>query len=227
MKENTVKRENWSSRLGFLVSCIGSAVGMGNIWLFPSRVAHYGGAFLLAYLFFNLTIGICGLIGEMSFGRKARAGSMGAFARAAQARGKKRWGSTVGLLPTVTSFLLAVGYAVVISWILRYVALSFQQILTGHSVDMGARLFSKIAAPFGSDLFLLLSLVLTVLVLGLGVVKGVERVNKVLIPLVFVLFLLLAIYVAFLPGAEQGYRHLFRIRGEVLRDPMMWVYALG
>lgn len=227
MKENTVKRENWSSRLGFLVSCIGSAVGMGNIWLFPSRVAHYGGAFLLADLFFNLTIGICGLIGEMSFGRKARAGSMGAFARAAQARGKKRWRSTVGLLPTVTSFLLAVGYAVVISWILRYVALSFQQILAGHSVDMGARLFSKIAAPFGNDLFLLLSLVLTVLVLGLGVVKGIERVNKVLIPLVFVLFLLLAIYVAFLPGAEQSYRHLFRIRGEVLRDPMMWVYALG
>lgn len=149
MKENTVKRENWSSRLGFLVSCIGSAVGMGNIWLFPSRVAQYGGAFLLAYLFFNLTIGICGLIGEMSFGRKARAGSMGAFARAAQARGKKRWGSTVGLLPTVTSFLLAVSYAVVISWILRYVALSF---FIQGSVGPWMDLLSIYLCPLGAAL---------------------------------------------------------------------------
>ena len=67
-----INRDLWTSKWGFILSCIGSAVGMGNIWLFPSRVAAYGGAFLAAYLFFDVVIGFSGVIGEMSFGRKAR-----------------------------------------------------------------------------------------------------------------------------------------------------------
>ena len=66
---NGSNRESWGSKWGFILACIGSAVGMGNIWLFPSRVANYGGAFLAAYLIFDILIGFSGVIGEMSFGR--------------------------------------------------------------------------------------------------------------------------------------------------------------
>ena len=65
-------RDSWKSKWGFVLACIGSAVGMGNIWLFPSRVAKYGGAFLLAYFIFDILIGFSGVIGEMSFGRATR-----------------------------------------------------------------------------------------------------------------------------------------------------------
>lgn len=70
---NGNNRESWGSKWGFILACIGSAVGMGNIWLFPSRVANYGGAFLVAYLIFDILIGFSGVIGEMSFGKIGRA----------------------------------------------------------------------------------------------------------------------------------------------------------
>ena len=83
------KRESFSSRWGFICACIGSAVGMGNIWMFPTRVSLYGGgSFLIPYFIFVILIGSTGVIGEMSFGRAAKAGPIDAFGIACEKKGK-------------------------------------------------------------------------------------------------------------------------------------------
>ena len=101
-------RDSWKSKWGFVLACIGSAVGMGNIWLFPSRVAKYGGAFLLAYFIFDILIGFSGVIGEMSFGRATRSGPVGSFEKACAPRGKSSLGMKIGLLPMAGALALAI-----------------------------------------------------------------------------------------------------------------------
>lgn len=94
MKENqqTKQRDSFNSRFGFVLACIGSAVGMGNIWLFPYRVGQYGGAaFLIPYFLFIFIIGLSGVIGEMAFGRAMGTGPLGAFGKASRMRGGN-WG---------------------------------------------------------------------------------------------------------------------------------------
>ena len=115
------KRDSFASRWGFIMACIGSAVGMGNIWLFPTRVSLFGGgAFLIPYFIFVILIGSTGVIGEMSFGRLARSGPIDAFGYAMETKGKKRLGQAVGTIPALGSLALAIGYTVVMGWILKY-----------------------------------------------------------------------------------------------------------
>ena len=107
----TANRDGFSSKLGFILACVGSAVGMGNIWLFPVRMATYGGAFLLVYLIFDIVLGLSGVIGEMSFGRATRNGPVGAFGTACASRGesKRKLGSIIGGIPMVGALMLAIG----------------------------------------------------------------------------------------------------------------------
>ena len=135
-KEATVERDSWKSKWGFILACIGSAVGMGNIWLFPSRVAKYGGAFLVAYLIFDILIGFSGVIGEMSFGRAARSGPIGAFEKAAGSRGKSKIGAMIGGIPMVGALMLAIGYSVVVGWIFKYVFGAFTGSAFAHGTDV-------------------------------------------------------------------------------------------
>ena len=108
------KRETFQNRFGFVLACIGSAVGMGNIWLFPYRVGEGGGAaFLIPYFIFVFVLGFAGVAGEMAFGRAMKAGSIGAFRGASKMRGG-RWGEFVGLVPTLGSLGIAIGYSVVV-----------------------------------------------------------------------------------------------------------------
>ena len=109
--ETLETRDGFNSKLGFVLACIGSAVGMGNIGLFPYRMATYGGSFLLVYLIFDILIGLSGVIGEMSFGRAARSGPIGAFGTAAASRGedKRRLGEIIGAIPLVGALMQAIG----------------------------------------------------------------------------------------------------------------------
>lgn len=90
---NTLEtRDTFNTKLGFILACVGSAVGMGNIWLFPYRVGQFGGAaFLIPYFIFVILIGFTGVIGEMAFGRAMGTGPLGAFKKAMERRGKKTW----------------------------------------------------------------------------------------------------------------------------------------
>ncbi len=223
------KRDTFATRAGFILACIGSAVGMANIWLFPYRVAQLGGAaFLIPYFIFVILLGFTGVIGEMSFGRAMRTGPMGAFGKAMEMRGVrngKTIGKVIGLIPTLGSLAIAIGYAVVLGWAFNYLVASLDGQLMAQT-DMGA-FFSSIASSFGNVGFHLLGLAVTFLVMIAGISRGIERVNKVLMPTFFALFLIIAVRVATLPGADAGYMYLLVPRWEALLNPTTWVYALG
>lgn len=222
-KSTAAGREQFSDRWGFILACIGSAVGMANVWAFPYRAAKYGGgAFIVAYLIIAVFLGMVGVSGEIAFGRWGRTGPLGTFRRALT---EKRKGlRDIGIIPVLGSLAIGIGYAVIIGWVLRYLAGA----ATGSvmAADTGAY-FGAITGDFGSVGWHLLVLVLALFVMVAGVSGGIEKINKVMMPLFFLLFLIMAIRVAFLPGASGGYQYLFIPRWEYLLKPETWIYALG
>ncbi len=221
------KRDYFSSRWGFVLSCIGSAVGMGNIWMFPTRVSTFGGgAFLVAYLFFVVLIGSTGVIGEMSFGRAMHAGPIDAFGKAC--KNKPSVGKALGIIPTVGSFAMAIGYTVVMGWILKYTVGAFSgATLSPETVDAFANSFGSMASSFGNNLWQVAALVLTLLILIFGIGKGIEKANKIMMPVFFFLFAGIGIYLAFQQGASDGYKYIFSVDLNALKNWKTWIYALG
>lgn len=224
-----MKRDLFRSRWGFILACIGSAVGMGNLWLFPTRVAAYGGgSFLLPYFIFVILIASTGMIGEMAFGRITAAGPVGAFGKAMETKGHKRLGEALGLIPTLGSLALAIGYTVVMGWILKYTIGTFTGATLGadDAAGFGAA-FDKTASAFGNSLWQTVALAIAILILLFGVGRGIEKANKIMMPIFYALFLGLGIYLLTKPEAVEGYKHIFRIDGAALADPKTWIYALG
>ena len=222
-------RDEFRTRLGFIVACIGSAVGMGNIWMFPYRTGKFGGAaFLIPYFIFVILLGFSGVIGEMAFGRGVKAGPIGAFSKAMEMRfgeKAKTCGKVIGMIPVIGSLGIAIGYSVGVGWFLKYLCSAVAGSLTKVE-DMGAY-FGELAVDFGSVGWQLLGLALTFLIMVLGVTKGIEKMNKIMMPVFFIFFIILMIRVATLPGASDGYRYLFVPEWEKLGDIKTWVYALG
>lgn len=218
------KRDTFKNRFGFILACIGSAVGMGNIWMFPYRVGECGGAaFLIPYFIFVFVLGFAGVAGEMAFGRAMGAGSIGSFRKAAEMRGQK-WGGFVGFVPTVASLGIAIGYSVVVGWILKFLSGSFLgELMKVQSEEY----FGAIASDFGSVPWHMLALAITFVIMVFGVSKGIEKVNKFLMPLFFGLFLILAVRVFFLEGSAEGYQFLLKPEWSMLAEPRTWIYALG
>lgn len=218
------KRENFSNKIGFVLACVGSAVGMGNIWLFPYRVGQYGGAaFLIPYFIFVAVIGVAGVSGEMAFGRAMETGPIGAFQKATLMRGSKI-GEWIGLIPTLGSLALAIGYSVVVGWIIRFLAGS----VSGSAYsEESAEYFGSICGDFGSLPWHLIGLALTFFLMVFGIANGIEKANKIIMPLFFVLFIILAVRVACLDGVAAGYSYLLKPDWEQLANPQTWVYALG
>lgn len=227
--KQTSNRDSFRSRWGFVLACIGSAVGMGNIWMFSTRVSAYGGGtFLLPYFIFVIVIGFSGVIEEMSFGRGTRSGPVGAFGRAMQEKGKERLGRMIGVIPMLGALALAIGYSVVVGWILKYAVGSVTgSVLKPESIDAFGAEFGSMASSFGNNEWQIAGLVLTFMIMALGIAKGIEKANKVMMPLFFFMFAGLAVYMMFQPGAIDGYRYIFRIDPKGLADPMTWVFALG
>ncbi len=222
-------RDSFRSRWGFILACIGSAVGMGNIWMFPTRVSLYGGgSFIIPYFIFVVLIGSTGVIGEMSFGRATRSGPIGSFGTACETKGKRKLGEAIGLIPTLGSLALAIGYTVVMGWILKYTVGAFTgSTLAPADVDGFGAAFGGMASSFGNNAWQIAALVIAVIILMFGVGQGIEKANKIMMPLFFFLFVALGIYIAFQPGAVDGYKYIFRVDPEALKDPMTWIYALG
>ena len=117
MKErNSLSRDTFATKWGFRLACIGSAVGMGNIWMFPYRLGQLGGAaFLIPYIFCVVLLGHTGLIGEMTLGRSMQSGTRGAFGKSTELRGKgKKLGTALAAIPVLGGLALAIGYSVVV-----------------------------------------------------------------------------------------------------------------
>ena len=220
-------KKNRMSRWGFILSAVGSAVGMANVWGFPAKMGAYGGgAFLVAYLFFVALFSFVGLSAEYAIGRRSRTGTLGSYEKAWATRGKTmgRAGGTLGWLPLAGSMCIAIGYAVIIAYVLK----AFYHSITGElmHVDTTAWFESFSTTHFSVIPFHVIVVVLTLLTLLLGA-KSIEKTNRIMMPVFFVIFLILAVRVAFLPGAAEGYRFMFTPRWEALADPMVWIWAMG
>ena len=228
-KQSGNGRDQFRSRLGFIIACIGSAVGMGNIWMFPYRTGTFGGAaFLIPYFIFVVLLGFSGVIGEMAFGRGMKTGPMGAFTQAMELRfGKKGRlpGKVIGAVPVIGSLGIAIGYSVVVGWFLKYLFAAVTGTLTKVE-DMGAY-FGELAVDFGSVGWQLLGLGLTFIFMILGVTRGIEKMNKIMMPVFFLFFVILLVRVVTLPGATEGFRYMFVPQWEQLGNVKTWVYALG
>ncbi|WP_251448945.1 sodium-dependent transporter [Vermiculatibacterium agrestimuris] len=243
------KRDGFQSKWGFILACIGSAVGMGNIWRFPIMVTRFGGmTFLIPYFIFVIFVGATGVIEEFALGRSSQAGPIGAFGHCTELKtGNKKTGELIGIIPIIGALMLAIGYTVVMGWIFKYAFMSISGGLFALGTDMGAiggtfdatapeagsigeaigMMFSGGLFGIGNTVWQIVGLVVALIIMAIGVSGGIEKANKVMMPVLFVLFVVLAIYIATLPGASDGYKFLFTIDPKGFANPQVWVYAFG
>lgn len=223
------KRDSFNNKWGFILACIGSAVGMGNIWMFPTRVSMYGGgSYLIPYFIFVALIGFTGVIGEMSFGRATKSGPVDAFGYACETKNKRKLGEAIGFIPVLGALAMAIGYTVVMGWILKYMIGAFTgKTLAPADTEGFAASFGSMASAFGNNVWQIVALVIGIIILMFGVGRGIEKANKIMMPIFFILFAVLGIYVAFQPGAIEGYKYIFRVDPEAFADPKTWIFALG
>ena len=222
-------RDSFNNKWGFILACIGSAVGMGNIWMFPTRVSLYGGgSYLIPYFIFVALIGFTGVIGEMSFGRATRSGPIDAFGYACETKGKRKLGELLGFIPVLGALAMAIGYTVVMGWILKYMIGTFTgSTLAPENTAGFAEEFSSMATALGNYLWQIIALAIGIAILMFGVGRGIEKANKVMMPIFFVLFAILGVYAAFQPGSIEGYKYIFRVDPKILAKPETWIFALG
>ena len=218
---------NFASRWGFILASVGSAVGMANVWGFPNKLgSNGGGAFLLIYLMFVVIFSYVGLPAEFAMGRRAATGTLGAYENAWATRGKTagKVGGLLAWLPLAGSLCIALGYAVIVTYILK--ALVDSLVGTLMSADAGAWFGAFSSTPYGVIPYHVIVVAGTLLTLYLGA-RSIEKTNKIMMPLFFIIFLILAVRVAMLPDVSEGYRFMFTPRWEALKDPMIWIWAMG
>ncbi|QEK11239.1 sodium-dependent transporter [Crassaminicella thermophila] len=220
----TVERETWTGKIGFILACIGSAIGLGNIWMFPWRLGQFGGAaFLIPYLLFVFALGTTGLIGEFAFGRSQQKGSIGAFEKVFKQKNLP-FGAVIGSIPVIAQTGVFIFYSVVVGWVLKYFALavngSFYHIAISNT-------FKNFAGHPESIFWNGLAILITLGIVVLGVKKGIEKVNKIMMPSLFILFIILMIRSLSLTGSIEGVKYLLLPDWSYLLKPITWIMALG
>ena len=211
------KHDGFTSKIGFVLAAAGSAVGLGNIWRFPYLTARYGGGiFLLTYLILVLTFGYALLIAENCIGRMTGKGPIGAFRELCSGKksflGKVRYG---GWINSLVPMIIVPYYCVIGGWVTKYAfallcnpVSGFDKSAVVNGVPASAAYFQNFVTstwePIG---FFLLFMAIIVAVAAFGVEKGVERFNKILMPILILLVIGICIYCIFLPNAGAGFRY--------------------
>ena len=197
----TSSRSAWTSRLGFILASAGSAVGLGAIWKFPYMAGTNGGSiFMLPTIAFSLTIGLALLIAEMSMGRAARGGAGTAYLKL----GGRAW-SVIGFISVATGALVLAFYSVVGGWCTHYFIESIMgRGITDDPAAMRSAFEAFAADPVQSVMGHVIFLTTTAGVVLCGVERGIERVGKILMPLLFILMLILIVRGLMLPGAIEA-----------------------
>ncbi|MDR1016819.1 MAG: sodium-dependent transporter [Coriobacteriales bacterium] len=191
------KRSQFSGKVGFILAASASAIGLGNLWRFPALDARYGGgAFLVVYIILVFTFGFTLMTAEVAIGRKTGLSAIGAFA----ALGKKY--RIIGILEAIVPIIITPYYCVIGGWICKYIV----AFCTPGFADLAQpSYFSAFTAQTGEPIFwTLLFVLLTMVVVALGVENGIERLNKVFMPLLLILGIAIGIYSLTIPGALQG-----------------------
>jgi len=196
-------RDTWATRIGFILAAVGSAVGLGNIWRFPwLTAANGGGAFLIVYLVVIFVVGVPGLLAALVIGRRANRNPIDAFRTLSN--GSRAW-PLLGVLFLVTTVVLLSFYSVVGGWTLNYIVASF----TGAYGGDPGTYYEAINFGTTALLYQALFLLLTAIIVGLGVRRGIEMGTKVMMPALIVLLVAISIWAAIQPGAIEGYVYYF------------------
>lgn len=217
------KQQEWTSRFGFILSSAGAAIGLGAIWRLPYVTGTSGGgAFFLLFVVFTLLIGLPMLVAEFIIGRGTGLEAVSAYKKIAP---KSLW-VWIGRLGVLGSFLLLSFYSVVGGWVLIYAGKSIGNQIIGVNVEYDALFGSVVGSPLVTIMGLLLFTIINVLVISLGIQNGIERMNKYMMPLLFLFFIIIVIRALTLDGAMEGVQFFLApdfssIDGEAI------LYALG
>ena len=202
MEQQSIQREEWNSKLGFILAAVGSAVGLGNLWGFAYRSSQGGGAaFVLLYIFVVLVVGIPIFVAEFSLGRSTNTSAVLAPIKAAG----KKW-SALGFLFLIAPLAIASYYAVIMGWTAD---IFFQSLIVGlpENTSQAGESFNLIHNGTRDFVGQIFSLVLALYIVSGGIRKGIEKLNKICMPILFIILLGLVIWAAFLGNAGEGYRN--------------------
>ncbi|MBQ7900854.1 MAG: sodium-dependent transporter [Clostridia bacterium] len=194
------KRSNFTGKIGFVLAAAGSAVGLGNIWRFPYLATKYGGGiFLLVYILLAVTFGFALMTAEIAIGRKTGLSAIGAF----RALNKKY--SFIGYLASIVPIIILPYYSVIGGWVTKYL---YAFASGGAAATAGDSYFGDFIAQTGEPIFwFLIFLGATALIVLGGVEKGIEKVSKIMMPILVVLSVFIAIYSVCMPGALEGVKY--------------------
>lgn len=190
------QRSAWSGKLAFILAGAASAVGLGNLWRFPTLAAKYGGGmFILTYFVLAFTFGISLLLLETALGRKTKLSVIDAFSSL-----NRKW-KFAGVLAAAVPFIITPYYCVIGGWVTKY--------LTSYIVEpgnvSGSDFFGNfISSPVASYVFMLIFMAICFVVVGLGVKNGIEKANYVMMPLLLIMAVGISIFVLMQPGAIEG-----------------------
>ena len=230
-----MQREQWNSRVGFILAAVGSAIGLGNIWRFPYMAyENGGGAFFIAYLFAMISAGIPFMIMEFSLGHKLRGAAPKVFAKLGHNYGLRlEW---LGWFQVFIAAIIAIYYVAIIGWAISFLGFSFTQ---SWGADTNAFFFKEYLqlednSPTRLGQFQLhiaipmaIAWSITSLAIFTGVRGGIERASKIMMPLLFIMVLTLIGRIIMLPGALEGLNYLFEPDFSKIFDAKVWSAAYG
>jgi NSS family neurotransmitter:Na+ symporter len=219
------KRSAWSSRVGFILAAAGSAIGLGNIWRFPYIVGnHGGGAFIAVYLLFLLLVGLPVFVAEVLIGRTAQLSPAGAFKQL----GRGSLWQVGGQMTIFTGFIISAFYSVIAGWIMGYLVESIKgevSILTTTRAAVN-HFDTLVSHPWWAVGYHTLFMMAATYILYGGVRRGIEKANRVMVPMLFIMLFLFLIYGLLQPGGIRGFWFLVTPDWSVL-TPAALVTALG
>lgn len=203
-------RDSFTSKLGVIFATLGSAVGLGNIWKFPSMTGANGGAaFIIIYLLCTLLVSVPVMITELMLGRTARANAITTYRNLSPKKSQPWW--LVGVSGVVAAFLILAFYTVVAGWVFAYVGKAITGNVLSTNPEVTSQVFSRlVTSPWESLIWQWIVLIWISFVIILGVSKGIEGLTKRLMPALFVILLIVCVRSLTLPGAMEGVRFLFK-----------------
>ena len=202
MENHNGKRSTFSGKMGFVLSAAGASVGLGNIWRFPYLAAKYGGGiFLLVYIILALTFGYAMIVAETSIGRMTGKSPVGAYHKF----GKTKWMSFGGWINAIIPVLIVPYYSVIGGWVIKYLA----EYVMGHGEQLATDGYfgSFISNGMSTEIGFIVFTALTILIIYAGVQNGIERVSKIMMPVLIVLSIIISIYSITRPGALEGVKY--------------------
>ncbi len=219
MSEN--KRASFGGKLSVILVAAGSAIGLGALWRFPYIAGKHGGAaFVLVFLLSVLAVGIPAMLAEFAIGRKTRQNAVGAFRSIS-----KRW-SWLGYCGVICALFISGYYYLIAGWSLEYLVNSATGGLYNSALPFTEQ-FKEFQGSWRPLIYGVIFILMTHLIVSRGVEKGIEKASKVMMPLLFVILIIMAVRVAFMPGAVEGYRFFLSCDFSEAFKPETIMMAIG